>query len=401
MRVAFINSVVGFGSTGRICVDLASIPDIESRIYYGRKENHTDMDAFRMTTLFGNIQHAIQTFLFDKHGFCNGKETERMVENLIQFNPDIIHLHNLHGYYLNIDVLFAALKNLGKPVVWTLHDCWPVTGHCAYYDKVHCDQWKIKCESCRALSQYPPTWNQFNFKKNFFRKKSVFNRLDKNQMVLVTPSTWLKNEMMQSFLNQYTIRVIPNGIDLNVFKRTESSFREKNHLEEKFVILGCASYWSAEKGLDDLKALSYLLSDQQHLIVVGIKDNQQNGFNKEKTTFVKRTNSIQELCELYSCADVFVNPTFQDNFPTVNLEAQACGTPVVTYNTGGSGESITEKTGVILDEKTPESILKSINDLSKYPLSSQDCMQNSIVYSKENMLNNYLNLYMECVNGLL
>lgn len=396
MRVAFINSVAGFGSTGRLVYRLSRIDGVQGRIYYGRKKNLTDADVYRITDFFGNAEHAFRTFLADEQGFANRRETERMVSNLKEFNPDLIHLHNLHGYYLDAEVLFGYLKESGKPVIWTFHDCWPFTGHCAHYDCLHCEKWKTECMKCPGLNQYPVTWNGMNVRKNYARKKELFNSLGR-QLTIVTPSFWLESQVRQSFLKDNDIRTIHNGIDLSVFHPRETSFRKEHHLEDSFLILAVASIWNKEKGFEDLLKLRDQLKEPQKLIAVGVTPAQKRKLDSPKVLCIPRTDSVDELCQIYSSADVLINLTYEDTFPTVNLEALACGCPVVTFETGGSPEAVTDRTGRVIAQGDLAGLIQQLSDLQegKLVLNRSDCVRRGRRFSDVNMLNSYRVLYEE------
>ena len=268
MKIAFINSVAGFGSTGRLVSTLSMMDEVDGKVYYGRKKDSSNAISMRFTGDIGNVTHAVGTYLFDDHGFHNAMETKRMLKDLDEFNPDIVHLHNLHGYYVHVGVLFDYLKRKNKKVIWTLHDCWSFTGHCAHYDGVGCDKWKDKCYDCPITNEYPFSWNKHNVTKNYERKKEVFTSI-KDNLTIVTPSYWLEEQVKQSFLKECYVMTIHNGINLNDFKYTESSFREKYHLEDSFIILAVASVWDTTKGIEDLKELANSLPENIKLVVVG------------------------------------------------------------------------------------------------------------------------------------
>ena len=398
MRAAFVNSIIGTGSTGRIVYQLSKIPGVQGRIYYGRKENHTDADAFRVTKFMGNAEHAVFTFLSDRQGFCNTEETERMVENLKAFRPDLIHLHNLHGYYLNVEVLFHYLKTIDTPVIWTMHDCWAFTGHCAHFQYVGCERWKTECAHCPGLSQYPVTWNGAHVTRNYEQKKALFNSLKPGQMTIVTPSIWLREQVKQSFLKDQRIIQISNGIDLACFHPETSAFRSSHSMEGDFVMLAVANPWTREKGLADLQKLAGMLKQNQKLIIVGTTKKQASRFHDlSQVLCIPHTESVQELVQIYSAADVLLNTTYQDTFPTVNIEAQACGCPVITYQTGGSTEMLTKKTGIVVERGNPDALNDAVQALAsgKIVLKRSDCMIHAQRYSKDAMLGAYRSLYIE------
>ena len=345
MKVLQINSVCGIRSTGRICTDLADVllqDGHECMIAYGREsvpEKYRKI-AVRIGNDLDAKMHALQSRIFDNAGFGSKRATEKFIDWVKKYDPDIIHLHNIHGYYINIEVLFKYLAESNKPVIWTLHDCWAFTGHCAYYSYVKCDKWKTGCFNCPQKKRYPSSLLWDASKQNWQKKKALFTSV--KNMTLVTPSKWLANEVKKSFLSNYPMKVIANGIDLDVFKPTPSDFKEKNGLVGKKIILGVASSWSECKGLKDFIELSKILDEKYKIVLVGLSGNQIKEL-QENVMAISRTNNVKELAEIYTAADIFFNPTYEDTFPTVNLEAQACGTPVITYRTGGSVESVPEK----------------------------------------------------------
>ena len=392
MKIAFINSVAGFGSTGKLVSTLSMMDEVDGKVYYGRKKDSSNAISMRFTGDIGNVTHAIGTYLFDDHGFHNAMETKRMLKDLDEFNPDIVHLHNLHGYYVHVGVLFDYLKRKNKKVIWTLHDCWSFTGHCAHYDGIGCDKWKSKCYDCPITNEYPFSWNKHNVTKNYERKKEVFTSI-KDNLTIVTPSYWLEEQVKQSFLKECHVMTIHNGINLNDFKYTESSFREKYHLEDSFIVLAVASVWDMTKGIEDLKELANSLPENIKLVVVG-GTLSSNTTTIENALCIPRTNTVKELCEIYSASDAFINLTKQDTFPTVNIEALACGLPVITYKTGGSPEILTEKTGIVVEKNNIEKMKEVLIELAKNnSFKIEDCIEVASHYSLDKMYESYLGLY--------
>ena len=383
MKVLMINSVCGVGSTGRICTDIADMlisEGHECKIAYGRKivpEKYKDI-AYRIGSDFGVKVNGVKARLFDNEGFNARSATKKLIKWIKHYNPDVIHLHNLHGYYLNVKLLFDYLKTCGKKVVWTLHDCWSFTGHCAYFDCPHCDKWQTECGKCIRAKDYPKAIFS-HAKRNFKRKKQIFCGVP--NLTIVTPSKWLAELVKQSFLKEYPVQVINNGIDLTVFKPTASDFREKYGLQNKKLILGVANVWEKRKGFDDFLELAKLISDDYRIVLVGVTDEQLKKL-PPKVIGIKRTNSATELAQIYTAADVLFNPTYEDNYPTVNLEAQACGTPVITYPTGGSVESVPD-----------ENIVNTVNDFYKLLCADTELFVKQIEFSKEEKYSEYLSLY--------
>ena len=396
MRILQINSVCGVGSTGRIATDLYKVLEeqgYECKIAYGRGNAPEGIDSIKIGSNLDNYAHVFKTRVFYYHGFGSVSSTKTFIEEVKEYNPDIIHLHNIHGYYINIEILFNYLKEANKPVIWTLHDCWAFTGHCAYFDYIGCDKWKNGCGKCPQKQGYP-TSNVFdNSKFNYEKKRELFTSV--KNMTIVTPSKWLANLVKESFLGKYPVEVINNGIDLNVFKPTESNFRERYNLQEKFIVLGVASVWEERKGLKYFIELSEKLSDDYKIVIVGVNEKQKKELS-ENILAITRTNNVKELVEIYTAADVFVNPTLEDNFPTTNLEALACGTFVVTFNTGGSVESIDCRTGKIVRKKNMKELVEaiiSIYDTEKETVHLLCKERVDNLFNKEYKFKEYLKLY--------
>ena len=399
MKILQINSVCGVGSTGRIATDLYKVLEEQGhkcKIAYGRGTAPEGIDSIKIGSNLDNYAHVFKTRVFDKHGFGSVNSTKKFIEEVKEYDPDIIHLHNIHGYYINIEILFNYLKEANKPVIWTLHDCWAFTGHCAYFDYVGCDKWKEGCNKCPQKQVYPTSNFLDNAKYNYEKKKELFTSV--KNMTIVTPSKWLANLVKESFLGKYPVEVINNGIDLTVFKPTKSNFREKYNLQDKFIVLGVASVWEERKGLKYFIELSKELSDDYKVVIVGVNEKQKKQL-PENIIAITRTNNVKELVEIYTSADVFVNPTLEDNFPTTNLEAIACGTPVITFNTGGSAESIDNFIGIITKDKSVKSLITDI-DYSRSKISTNGfefLKIDKVKYDKKIKFIEYINLYKNSI----
>lgn len=338
MKVAQINAVCGKGSTGKICVEIGNCLDtdnIENKIYF-ISGNKTYKNGVKYSNAFYTKFMALFSRVFGNYGFNSSIATRRLVKKLKEFDPDIIHLHNLHGHNVDLKILFNYLSKSNKKVVWTFHDCWAFTAYCPHFTMVKCDKWKEKCGNCPQKSRYPKSLVD-NSEKNYERKKRAFTGVE--NMTLITPSKWLADLVKQSFLKDYPIEVVYNTIDTEIFKPTPSDFRERYGLGNKKIILGVASVWDERKGFYDFVKLSEMLDENYQIVLVGISQKQKKKLPKNILA-ITRTDSAKELAEIYTAADVFLNLTYEDNYPTVNLEAQACGTPCITYRTGGSVESV-------------------------------------------------------------
>ena len=402
MKVLQINTVCGTGSTGRIVADLYKTLTEEGHdcfVGYGRGNAPQGIKAYRIGTDYDMYHHALMTRISDKTGFYSKKATKKFIKEAKQYNPDIIHLHNLHGYYINLELLFEYLYKANKPIVWTLHDCWAFTGHCAYFDYIGCDKWKKGCYSCPQKNEYPRSVVFDNSKWNYQHKENLFTTLE--NMTIITPSEWLAGLAKQSFLGKFDIKVINNGIDLTVFKPKKSNFREKYNLEEKFIVLGVANIWDRRKGLDVFFELCEVLNDDYKIILMGLNNRQMENL-PENILGLMRTDNVTELIEIYTAADVFVNPALEDNFPTVNLEALACGTPIITYDTGGSVESIDDNCGFIVKRCSVYDLKKLIECAKSGNMFSRECCTSRAkLYDKKNMSERCLEVYKNSNNKCL
>ena len=365
MRILLINAVCGTGSTGKICAELAEKFEKEGnevKIAYGR-DGFVPEKYQKYAVRIGNDTdvklHALKTRITDKHGLYSKKATKQFLKWAEEYSPDILWLHNIHGYYINYEMLFSWIKSRPQmQVKWTLHDCWSFTGHCPHFMVAKCDKWKSQCQKCPQTKRYPASYVFDNSRQNYIRKKAAFTGV--KNMTVITPSKWLAELVKESYLKEYEVEVVYNTIDTSVFKPTESDFRTKNGLENKKIILGVASTWDKYKGLYDFYELRKLLDENYSIVLVGLNDTQL-GELPGGIIGIKRTNSKEELAAIYTAADVFVNPTYEDTYPTVNLEAQACGTPVITYRTGGSPETLSIDNCAVVDVGDIGSIANLIN----------------------------------------
>ena len=395
MKVLQVNVVCGIGSTGRIATNLhgAMLKEgYESYIAYGRGEGKHCETTIKIGSTSTIYRHVALTRVLDKHGFGSKSATERFIREVEILNPDVIHLHNLHGYYINIEILFDYLKKSGKPVVWTLHDCWSFTGHCCHFEYAKCEKWKTGCFSCPERKGYPKSLVVDNTRNNYKAKRDLFTGV--KHMALVTPSKWLAGLVGQSFLMEYPVRVIHNGIDLEVFRPTMSDFREEHCLVDMFLILGVASVWNHKKGFTHILELSKQLQKEERIVLVGVSDKQKQSL-PSNVIGITHTNSLQELASIYSASDVFLNPTLEDTYPTTNLEALACGTPVVSFSSGGSTEMLNKERGVVTKSKDMYGILQGIKEIrAGYEKGLYDKLSDDLLeFSSERMSQKYIEVY--------
>ena len=361
MKILMINVVCGIRSTGRICTDLATALEAqghEVKIAYDREKVPEQFKkyAVKIGSDWDVKVHGVKARLLDGAGFGSKKATKQFVKWMKEYDPDVIHLHNLHGYYINIEVLFDYLKCSGKKVIWTLHDCWAFTGHSAYCDAVKCERWSKGCYKCPQIKEYPKSFIDRS-KQNWKKKKTIFSGV--SDMTIITPSHWLAGLTRKSFLSEYPVEVIHNGIDTSQFMPLENDFREFYHLEDKFVVLGVATAWSDLKGYSDFLKLAEMLDDKFKIVMVGLTEKQLKEL-PPKIIGIKRTASVKELTYIYSAVDVFVNLTYCDSYGLVNVESILCGTPVISYDTGGCAESVG-----LCGYVVPQGDIKTIYDMIK------------------------------------
>lgn len=399
MKVLQINTGVNTGSTGRIAEEIGqTVMDAghTSYIAYGRPGGKSQSHTIKIGSSFDYKWHGLQTRIFDNHAFASLAATKKFIAAVDRINPDIIHLHNLHGYYIHAGLLFSFLKERKRPVIWTLHDCWAFTGHCCYFDFVKCEKWKTHCNRCPLKTRYPESFVFDNSANNFTRKRTAFTGVD--NLTLVTPSKWLKNLLPASFLHQYPVSVIHNGVSLQTFrvlKEQDISIKKKLGISNEKVILGVASIWDRRKGLQDFIELSKQLQPDDKIILLGLTTEQQKGL-PENIIALQRTESLEQMVELYNLATVFVNPTWVDNFPTTNIEALACGTPVITYNTGGSVEAIDEHTGYVIGQGDIAGLAAAIQNIKQKgkDFFSGNCRSRAVqFFNNKERFSDYVHLY--------
>jgi putative colanic acid biosynthesis glycosyltransferase len=397
MRVLQINSVINSGSTGRIAEDIGCVlieNGHESYIAFGRNDAISASHKIKIGNKLGVYFHVLLSTIFDAHGLGSYFATKRLVRKISKINPDSIILHNLHGYYLNIGVLSRFLGGYDKKVLWTFHDAWPITGHCCGFDSVLCEKWKIECNQCPKVKSYPSSY-VFDFSRsNFKRKKQLFNTIP--NLEIITPSHWLSTIVKASFLKLKNIEVIHNGIDLSTFINLKIT-KDPINFSEPFV-LGVASTWSQSKGLNDFVKLTEIIQGYR-IVLIGLSKKQIENLPSE-IIGIERTENIQELVKYYNQAFAFINPTYQDNFPTTNIESLACGTPVITYNTGGSPEAIDEHTGIVVPKGDIQGLKKAIEQLEQmdYDELSKRCRQRAeMLFDKNKRFLDYLNIIEKSV----
>ena len=400
MRILQINMMDMF-STGNIMLNIAKVArsrghEAVTASKYCKMSadlHRNDANHIYVGSRVVNTVHRYWAWMTDLQDTGSVFSTWKFIRQIERFRPDVIHLHDIVGWYINIDILFGYLRKKGIPVIWTFHDCWAFTGRCIYFDAAKCDRWKSGCGNCPQLHYMPRTWWFDLSAWNFRRKKRLFTAVD--NMTIVTPSVWLKDLTKQSFLKRCDVRVINNGINLDVFKPSNGSLYDELRGCGKKIVLGVAGTWSERKGLSAFVRLSKELPSDYQVVIVGLSQEELEPGLSIKA--FKRTSNQQELAQIYSAADVLVNPTFEDNFPTVNLEALACGTPVISYRTGGSPESIDADTGKVVEQGDYKGLYDAIIEIVSRGKSSfaDSCLRKSRMYDMNERFNDYVDLYEE------
>ena len=368
-RLLLINSVCGTGSTGKIVARIAAEYEAlgwEVRIGDGQYAPVPER-CRKWAVPIGNVLerriHQVLTRFLDWHAdrICSYFATRRFLRWAEEWKPDVLWIHNVHGYYLNYELLFKWIKlHPEMEVKWTLHDCWAFTGHCSHFLLTGCERWKAGCFGCPEKGEYPKSWGLSAARSNWERKRKAFCGV--KRMTLITPSKWLADLTRESFLKEYPVEVVHNTIDTSVFRPTPSDVKGRLGIADKKLILGVASTWDRRKGLPDFYRLRGLLDERYSIVLVGVTSRQIAALPKG-IIGIARTNSAKELAELYAAADWLFNPTREDNYPTVNLEAVACGCRVATYDVGGCAETVEGCSDAIIlrgADKTPEGFVKAI-----------------------------------------
>lgn len=424
-----INITSNWGSTGKIAeaINLAAQrKGWECSTAYGRWANPSKFPTYKVGNKWDMYVHYFENRIFDREGLSSRRATKALIRHIEELKPDVIGLHNIHDHYLNYELLFRYLNKTDIKVVWTFHDCWAFTGHCFHFVTKDCMRWKTGCHDCPLHHLYPNTVLDRSV-KNYALKKELFSANE--NLAIVACSDWLGDFVKDSFLGDKRLEIIHNGVDLDVFKPfvgSESS-ESSTGLKVRFKIIAVSSVWYPNKGeLDIYKLRTMLPDDEYEITMVGLSAEQAKNLPKG-IRGIQRTQNVQELAQLYSEADVLINPTYEDNFPTVNIEALACGTPVITYKTGGSPEAVRDEvsdgfkefsfdsaqdkrqvsggtelynTGVVIDQGNIVALANAVMQMKDKPLSSADCRKRAEEhFDKDKCFEKYVELYEELVNG--
>ena len=392
MKVVQINFSCTWGSTGKICDSISKLlteKQYENYIFYiygnnpKRHLNYIKYGDFVYTKF-----QALKSKVLGNYGFNSSFATKRLINHLEQIKPDVVHIHNIHGHDCHFEMLFHYLRGKNIKVFYTFHDCWAFTGYCPHFTMAKCNNWLKGCGNCPLRGK--SSWFFDKSAKNFARKKESLQGLD---LTIITPSQWLADLVKESFLKNYPVKVINNGIDLSVFKPTQGSFRKNYKLQDKKIILGVAMMWGVAKGIDVFVRLAEELPEDYQIVLIGTDDNIDK-LLPNNIISIHRTQNQQELAEIYTAADLFVNPTREENYPTVNMESLACGTPVLTFRTGGSPEMLNETSGSVVAYDDIDALEKEIMRICTYkPYFTEQCIKRAKEFDKNERFREYLELY--------
>ena len=395
--IVLINTVL-YGSTGKIVRQLKSLAGKNGMqaytvsAYARNSKTEYENNDIVVGNYFDRYLHIWLSRATGLSGVFSVYSTLKLTGSLKKIRPDVIHLHNLHNAYINLPILFRYIKKNNVRVIWTLHDCWAFTGRCPYFEIYECDKWMTGCGDCPYPDKEYPVSNHDRTRKMWDLKKRTFTGV--KDMTIVTPSEWLSGLARQSFLGEYPVKVINNGIDLETFRPVKGQLYNDMKALGKHIVLGLAMDWNKRKGLDVFIELNKMLGDDYRIVLVGTDDTLVDKLKGSGIMCINRTSSQQELAELYTAADVFANPTREDNFPTVNIEALACGTPVITFDTGGSPEILDDSCGIVIPKEDIEALKQAVISICENKvISSDDCIKRAQNFDKDGKFYEYIRLY--------
>lgn len=403
MKVVLVNTFIGCDSTGNLTYSIYNKLQenkIETVVAFGRQNSKMKDHVYKIGNKIDYLAHAMLTRVTDRNGLYSKHATKEFLKFLDEYKPDIIHLHNLHGYYINIVMLMEYISKKNIAVVWTLHDCWAFTGHCPYYTDIDCSKWISCCFSCPKKKEHPASYLLDRSKQNYAIKKEFFNK--PQRMILTPVSDWLSTEVKKSFLGKQKIETVYNGIDLNIFKIKKSKFKSKYKIaKEKILLLGVAIHWVPSKGLEDIIQLSKVLSETKYkIVVIGLDKNQIQYVTRKAPNILAlpKTDNADQLADAYNAADVFINPSQQETFGMVTAEALSCGTPAVVYNATASPELVDENTGRVVEVGDIQAFAKAIDEILLIPDVSKNCRRRAeLLFDRNQNLEKYIKIYERLV----
>lgn len=391
MKVVQINAYCGVGSTGKICKSISEMltdGGVENYILYTQRRNVYPLGIKYGGNAFYTKIQSLKSRVMGNNGFNSGADTQRLIKKLDEIRPNIVHLHNLHAQNCNLKILLDYLRKNKVKIIWTFHDCWAFTAYCYYFDMISCEQWKFGCQECKLGRKY--SWFLNRSAKTWNEKRKMIEGID---ITVVTPSKWLAKKVSESFFNKHKILVINNGIDLSLFKPKSSEIRTKYGVGNKYMLLGVADLWDRRKGIDVFVQLSKVLDDKFVIVLIGTNE-KIDKMLPDNIISIHHTYNQEELVDFYSAADVFVNPTREEVFGLVNVEALACGTPVVTFDSGGSPECIDGTCGIVVQKDNMDDLCTAIYELCrKKSEMSEACRERAKNFNQWDKYREYIELY--------
>lgn len=398
-KLVQINTVCN-NSTGQIMHDIqeeAVEQGYDAISFVGRRKVYKDLKCEKFGNPISFWSHVVLNTLFDCQGYGSYFATKKLIRRLREEKPDIIHLHNLHGYYLHLPLLFRYLKaEFRGRLFWTFHDCWPFTGHCPHFVIAECDRWKTKCCKCPQKKSYPISLFFDSSYKNYENKKRMFTSV--KDLTIITPSEWLGELAKESFFKGFNVQVVNNGIDTDIFspcldnQKARKILNKYNIPDNRKILLGVAGIWESRKGLDKFIGLSDLVDDSYIIVLVGLSKRRIKSM-PNNIIGIEHTENKADLAVLYSMAHIFINPSMEESFSLVTVEAMACGTPVIALGTSAVKELVDADCGIILQENSVENYMEAVREIETKNLSRELIAQKALRYSKECMTKKVLELY--------
>lgn len=393
------------GSIGRTAEQLSQL--VQSRgwrsfVAYSRYNLGSTSEVYRVDNKLSTLFHALLTRLFDMCGYGSYFTTKKLVRVIKKINPDLIHMHIIHNYDINLKVLFNFLATSGLPIVWTQHDCWSYTGHCAFYANASCDKWKTECNNCPKSKEFPKSWFYDGSRRNFRFKKRIFTSVPEDKMCIIAVSDYVKNDIEQSFLNKFRIKRIYNAIDTDVFVPSQNcsqEIRQKYNLGNGVLLMAFATSWSERKGISDYFKLREILDDSYTIVFVGVNDELKARLPKG-IIGIKNTSSVDELVKLYSTADIIMNLASEESFGKTTPEGMSCGTPGIVYNCTASPELVDEKTGIVCEKGDLTGVVSAIKEIISWDKNEtiKNCRNRVLShFSMQKNWNEYLDLYEKMI----
>lgn len=400
-KLLLINVALNWGSTGKIVEGIGTLAQTggwEVFVAHGaRYKNLSTTTSIQVSSKVGEWIHYVNSSLFDAQGLGSRCETKQFLKQVEEIKPDIVHIHNIHGCYINYPLLFTYLKEHNIPVVWTLHDCWAMTGHCVHFMRSNCMKWQAMCHHCPQKKTFPSSYLFDRSERNYKLKRDLFTSMP--VMHITTVSSWLKGVAEVSYLKKYPVSVVPNGIKTDVFNYEPSDILERFGLQGKKLLLAVAIGLDERKGLYDYIKLANKLPDQYQLMLVGLTEEESKTL-PENIIAEKRTNSTRELAAYYSAADALLSLSYEETFGLTIIEAMACGTPAIVYDNTAQPELVTLETGMIVPTGDIEALVKAIEEVCSKPKESYSiaCRNHSLEYDEKLSYQKYLDIYSVIIN---